>query len=512
VNLELQKIIKGLKNSSGQDFFDNMVLNLSEVLNVDYIFIAQINQENSKSKTISVSAKNSIVENFEYALKDTPCSNVADDDVCCYPEKIQSLFPNDQLLIDMGIESYIGAPLHNSQGKVLGRLVALSEKPIADDSLITTLFEIFASRIAVEMERTQQSKRINLFYQAMQDASDAMLISDKNNHIVEVNKAFETIFKVKAADIIGKNPNVLASGLQSSNYYDTMWESINAKGSWQGEIIDQTFDGEILPMLTSITALYDDDKNIENYLAVYNNLTEINAVQDQLRSQERLASMGEVLASITHQWKQPISIIQSLYLNSDMKEELGTHTIQSYKETSCEVRTQVNYMLQTITDFKNFLNPNREKKSFLLKDGIHAVSTLLDSQYKKDKLTFNLNIEVEKPVEGYYNEYMQVLINIINNARDAYSENELHNREILLRISAHDDLGIIEITDNAGGISDDIIHTIFDPYMTTKCEEKGTGIGLYMVKKIIENMHGSISVKSIGHSTTFTITLPLAKE
>ena len=153
MELKLKEIIESLDNSSGQLFFDKIVLNLAAAISVDYVFIAKLDKNKHTSTTISLAAKGAIVDNFEYDLKYTPCDDVSSDKVCCFTEKITELYPKDQLLIDMNIEAYIGSPLYDSTGKVVGLLVALSEQPVKDPDLVTTLFKLFSGRIAVELER-----------------------------------------------------------------------------------------------------------------------------------------------------------------------------------------------------------------------------------------------------------------------------------------------------------------------------------------------------------------------
>ncbi|MDA7816759.1 EAL domain-containing protein [Sulfurimonas sp.] len=149
----LKDIILKLGRSSGKDFFNNMTLSLSDAIKCDYVFVATINKEKHTASTISLSANNVIVDNFEYDLQYTPCEEVANQDVCCHTSNITSLYPRDQLLIDMNIESYVGVPLYDSHENVLGLVVALHTKPILNDKDVISLFELFSVRIALELER-----------------------------------------------------------------------------------------------------------------------------------------------------------------------------------------------------------------------------------------------------------------------------------------------------------------------------------------------------------------------
>jgi len=149
----IQEIIEAVSNSYGDEFFNKITLSLDKVIKADYTFIAILDKEAYSSKTITLVAKGELIDNIEYSLKDTPCADAADDSVCCYPKEVCAAFPNDQLLVDMKIEAYLGTPLHDSHQNVMGLIVALYEQPISDEQKILTLFQLFSGRIAAELER-----------------------------------------------------------------------------------------------------------------------------------------------------------------------------------------------------------------------------------------------------------------------------------------------------------------------------------------------------------------------
>jgi len=156
----LPEIITSLKSTYGHEFFNNLTLQLSKHIGADYTFIARLNKVKNTSRTISLVAKGKIVDNFEYSLKDTPCADVSDESLCIYPEGICELYPNDQLLVDMNIDGYIGTPLRDSQGKMMGIVVALHEKKIENTNFTVTLFELFSGRISAEIERSERDQQL----------------------------------------------------------------------------------------------------------------------------------------------------------------------------------------------------------------------------------------------------------------------------------------------------------------------------------------------------------------
>lgn len=156
MELPIGKIVKGIARTYGKEFFEQIALQLDRVIGSDYTFIARIDENRAVSKTIALVAFGKLIDNFEYHLADTPCKDVSDDSVCYFPKDVTRYFPDDQLLIDMNIEGYLGAPLHDSEGKVMGIVVGLYENEIKDKSFTLSLFELFSGRIAAEFERTDK--------------------------------------------------------------------------------------------------------------------------------------------------------------------------------------------------------------------------------------------------------------------------------------------------------------------------------------------------------------------
>lgn len=161
MELPLKEIITGLSNTYGEDFFNAITLNLQKAIKADYCFIARIDFSENISRTISLGYQGAIADNFEYSLDNTPCADVAQEQVCCYPDGVVELYPKDQLLLDMSIEGYIGTPLIGANDKVLGIVVALYVEPIKNPEFIKTLFDIFSGRISVEIERHEQGIQLN---------------------------------------------------------------------------------------------------------------------------------------------------------------------------------------------------------------------------------------------------------------------------------------------------------------------------------------------------------------
>jgi C4-dicarboxylate-specific signal transduction histidine kinase len=163
-------------------------------------------------------------------------------------------------------------------------------------------------------------------------------------------------------------------------------------------------------------------------------------------------------------------------------------------------------MSGTIDDFKNYFKPDKEMTRFNVHDAVVNTISLLEGSMQNSKVAIEINAKDKPVINGYRNEYSQVILNILTNANDAFMECRIDNPRILITISGGDGQAVVTIADNAGGIPEEIIENIFDPYFTTKGAQQGTGIGLYMSKTIIEkNMWGSLTVRNVDGGAEFRI-------
>lgn len=244
---------------------------------------------------------------------------------------------------------------------------------------------------------------------------------------------------------------------------------------------------------------------------------EIQKQQSQERlmiHQSRQAAMGEMIESIAHQWRQPLNIIGLATANLETQYAVGLMNERDFHEKMEIVSLNINYMSETIDDFRNFLDPKRAMITFAPEKSIEDVLTVLHAQLKSNKIITTFNSECNLSFYGVENEFKQVIFILFNNAIDAIKirieEKKIKMGNITIIISCQNNQGIIEVKDNGGGISNDFIDAIFDPYFTTKNQSHGVGIGLYIAKNIIETrMKGSIKANIIKLGSCFTIVLPL---
>lgn len=214
--------------------------------------------------------------------------------------------------------------------------------------------------------------------------------------------------------------------------------------------------------------------------------------------QSKMATMGEMIGSITHQWKQPLSLLSmSNGIIRLSREEKDMFTEKEIDESVNRIDFAINNISQTIDDFKNFFNPNKERTLFLISDSIDETFKLVSFQFKNNNIEIIKNIS-EVSLYGSQNELQQVFVNLLKNAKEELiKKSSKEKRLIFIDIYLDNDNAIIKIKDNADGIPEKIIENVFDSYFTTKEKDGGSGIGLYISKQIIEgSMKGSITVEN----------------
>jgi CheY-like chemotaxis protein len=237
------------------------------------------------------------------------------------------------------------------------------------------------------------------------------------------------------------------------------------------------------------------DKALRKAVLRLDTLARIDAAQRELDAQKCTDAISSTLSQVTHQWKQPLTVISSHASSIEMMSYPGELDLEEVTNISKKIQEQVAFMAQTTSDFKDFIEPSKATESFFLHDLFEQVETLVKSSRHDVAIHF---IAPEPPLllNGYPNKLLHVLINILNNAIDAMNERDSRYRLIMIESQCDDKRCFIRMSDSAGGVDNGTIDTIFDAYMTTK-GSRGTGLGLYMSKQFIErHMHGRLSVSN----------------
>ena len=381
----------------------------------------------------------------------------------------------------------------------------------------------------------------------MENAPIPIYHKDLNGKYMGVNKEFKKMFGFTSREVIGKTVHDVAPKEVASEYekkdielyknpkIQQSYENI-LKNKITGEYHDVIFfkkalvddNGKVLGLIGAILDITEKKKNDLKLLEYAEKLKEINSnleekvkieveksmkTELQLFESAKLAAMGSMIGNIIHQWKQPLSIISlkasGLNYQADYFDSIDSETI---KEETLVIMETID-RLSTITEtFRNYLKEKKEFKEIILEDKVND-SLIITGSILKDKgvelrKLFDANSSTK--IKTIPTELTEVIINIVNNAIDAIVENKIIGGFLKVDIQKKANDIIISIEDNAGGINEEIIPYIFEEYFSTKSSDKGTGLGLYMSKKIVtESLHGDLSVENTSNGAKFNIKLPL---
>ena len=235
-------------------------------------------------------------------------------------------------------------------------------------------------------------------------------------------------------------------------------------------------------------------------------LEELRKKDEVLMQQSRQAAMGEMIGNIAHQWRQPLNAVGLLVQDLTLSYEYGTFSKGYLESSSAKIMQLVRHMSQTIDDFRNFFTPDKQKCEFDPAQAVQRTLALVDGALNDKGIRVVVETQQVAPIIGHPNEFSQVLLNIVNNAMDAFAENACSDPCIGVRVASEGGKAVVTIADNAGGIAEEILDRIFEPYFTTKEQGKGTGIGLFMAKNIVEkSMNGRLSARNLGAGAEFRI-------
>ncbi len=229
--------------------------------------------------------------------------------------------------------------------------------------------------------------------------------------------------------------------------------------------------------------------------------------------QSRLAGMGEMIGNIAHQWRQPSNVLGLIIENIKDAYAYGELTKEVIDKSTQQASNVIQKMSITIDDFRSFFEPDKNMMAFKVLEVIRETFSMLELTFNQRNIAVSIDIDSSLELRGYKNEFAQVIINLLNNSRDVLEENHVVDGKIYISAIENDEQIVIQIKDNGGGIPKSVLPRIFEPYFSTKEEGKGTGIGLYMSKTVIDDHHnGYLEASNDEAGAVFTMTFPKGKD
>ncbi len=332
-------------------------------------------------------------------------------------------------------------------------------------------------------------------------------ITDLDGNILDVSDAFCKISGYSKSELIGKPHSIVRHPDTPKEVFKDIWSSIKSGKVWKGKVKNRKKDGDFYWVYANIEPLYNNKGKIDAYISVRLDITESEMLTLKIKEEERkaqitkeimyqqsrLAQMGEMLSMIAHQWRQPLSAITATSGALSLKAKLDKLDSKTAVELADKIQNFSKHLSNTIDDFRDFFKTDKIKKETNFKFLVDDVLNIIKSSLENNNIKFLLHVKSYKNFFTYDNEIKQVLLNLIKNAEDVLKEKEVKNAVVYIEI----DNFSLKVCDNAGGVDEEIIDKIFDPYFSTKKEKDGTGLGLYMSKTIVEeHCNGKLSVEN----------------
>jgi len=407
-------------------------------------------------------------------------------------------------------------------GNVKGKFLYLDvRKALLYDKTGKVIGVVGTARDITEERQKELERR--MLSQAIEQAGESVLITDKQGTIEYVNPSFTAITGFSAEEVIGKNPRVLKSGNQSKKYYERLWSTISKGETWQSAIVDRRKDGSQYPALMTISPIMEKDGEITHYVGIQQDMTSHELLEEKFRQAQKMEALGTLVGGIAHDFNNMLAgMTGNLYLAR--KKVADFPDVVKRLDSVEELSFRASGMIKQLLAFAR--KGSVEMKPFGLNSFMKEISKLSETSVPEN-ITFHSKFcHEELVVKGDATQLQQVLMNLINNARDAVAG--VADPVISLKIEGFEaDEGFINhhpemdaslfahlvVSDNGSGIDEIQKKHIFEPFYTNKDVGLGTGLGLSMVYGAVQSHHGVIDVVSTpGSGSSFHIYLPLIEE
>lgn len=341
---------------------------------------------------------------------------------------------------------------------------------------------------------------VNRFSKAIENSNNIIMITDAKQNIKYVNQAYTDATGFTLEEVFGKNPRVVQSGQNAKTFYKKLNRTIYSGKKWSGTFINKTKDGKKQYEKSTITPIFDSNGKIIEFVALKIDITKEIDAQNALREKEKkifqeakMTSIGEMLHNIAHHWRQPLSVISTVATSISLQHEMKMLTDEKLLKGMENINNSTQHLSSTIEDFASFFVKDKPKEYFGVESIIQRTLNLGNVDFNTLHIKVDMSMVLPIKMYGYDSELIQAILNILTNSKDVLIQKE--ERLIQIKTEELGEYVIITICDNGGGIPEEFMKKIFEPYFTTKHKSQGTGMGLYSTYTIINNrMNGSIKV------------------
>lgn len=357
-------------------------------------------------------------------------------------------------------------------------------------------------------KRGQQILLSNIF----KSAKSGIAVINQNGILIKYNKSFYKTLGYNKKEFVKKDFYSLFLQEHKDSIIIENKKLFTDKKAISNEYMLLTRDN-IQKICIGSSTLIKDEHNTKLRLFIFEDITKLKELETEqihnnkiIAQQAKMAEMGEMIGSIAHQWRQPLNAINAAAMKLNFSSYLNNLNDEEIQEKTKFIEQQSIKMSETISDFMNFFKPSKKKEHFLIVDIYQKIFDFLEPQLTSKNIQLEIIDGENIKIYGFKNEFEHILLNLINNAKDAFKNSDCEHKKITILVKEKKENTIIKVIDNAGGIPSSILSKIFNPYFTTKAQGEGTGIGLYMTKVIVEkHFNGSISVENSDDGAIFTL-------
>ena len=511
------KLAQAVSSQTGSEFFDLLVKNMVSALGAHGGLIGKIHPDTSSIDTVSFVLNGEVVPPVSYNLPGTPCEDVCAGQLCIFKENVQYHFPSDEMLGEFGVHAYAGIPLSDQNG-VAGIMAVFFDEPIEDVDLVSSTLQIFAARVASELDRQVSDARIREQASLLDKARDAILVRSLEHQILYWNKGAERLYGWTSEEAVGESVRKILYGDTST--FQVAYDTTLRYGEWMGELDQVDREGKRLAVESRWTLLRDTNNQPSSILSINTDITEHQELKKQFLRAQRLESIGTLAGGIAHDLNNvlaPISMSIEL-LRSEISSERGRELLDTLGGSA---RRGAEMVGQVLTFARGMEGQRVEiQPRHVLEDVVRIV---VDTFPKNISTDFQIPTELP-PIVADPTQLHQVLLNLCVNARDSMPHGgrlsiqvkvvEISHNVAAAKLTSTPGPHIrFRIEDSGTGIGQDELDRIFEPFFTTKDVGKGTGLGLSTSLTIIKNHGGFIRTAShLGTGSKFDVYLPCKKE
>ncbi len=524
----IKNIAAGVATQSSESFFELLLIQLSRTSDARYAFIGLLDDENRNINSYVFCADGKITDNFSCHLNNTPCQKVIEQGTYCCPTGIQSRFPGIEPLAEMGVDSYVGITLNNSNGRTIGIMVIMDSKPIDNTQQAIEILQIFSTRAAGELERIESERQLFETKQrlSLHIENTPLGVLELNTDFVFTtwNPAASRIFGFSEAEAIGKKPTDLIIHESFLPFVDEIWQDLlKQRGGFRSTNKNITKSGEIIICDWYNTPLVDDDGQIIGIASLVDDVTErINAQKELEQHRDRLEQLVEARTSqinevnkelesfsyaVSHDLRAPLRAIDGF--SAALIEDYDQVLDDNAQDYLARIRRNASYMSTLIDALLMLSRLGREKLTFK-PTALHDIVSEIVSKYQQNHPEKNIEFRInDVPLTSCDRHMMSVaLTNLLSNACK-YSEKQ---KQPTVEFGAKNEDGTIVyyVRDNGAGFDMQFADKLFVAFqrLHSAREYEGTGIGLATVKRIISRHGGRIWAEAEkGKGATFFFTL-----